>query len=603
MGVRAVWQGVLVLLAAHTHPAHSAFTKCRMPEDWRGMWFHSGVTDPVLVDQNAISFKGECVQSDKDRFLLRDTFHNCYRCLFIHQQHFNVLQYKETYCDQSDSLEVVCSLLTGDAQLHSMFRVNAKAQPCPFPHSYTFTYNRGHAECNYPLSTVDRCTDDSRMLFKFQACPDIPGTESSKEELMCLATWKEGSNRYLVGKADHFLATSDEDRYRCFVYKNWNDEMGSGVRMAQSGDATCNGLFSVTGGSMTLKLKKVDTSRSGCRFPSWLAGPHWHSLDGHVALHVTRRNATLHMGYPRVHRGPVTHSCLEVHQSSEKSATYVTHVIRGCESGYQCVHLLERDTGVMELLMGRSAQMDSLACDEQYFDPTSTNFTTFVSSAVEKRECPLVGRYEVVGGRERITGASIDDAGAWSDATGAMAGGRGGGGAPGEPEGGVGAVEEVGRSQEEEECRRRPFTTLDVGCSTIDTLVIGNTCSSSEYSCIGWWETEGRQFVVVTPKSRSSKGVRRLCLMLDQRGPEGGLLSLASSALSCGRNLTQGFLGHTLLNATIIDKGGCGTNESFSGTSRLAPSPLLSTSLLLLLPLLVLLAPSSSSSPLLPVRC
>lgn len=61
---------------------------------------------------------------------------------------------------------------------------------------------------------------------------------------------------------------------------------------------------------------------------------------------------------------------------------------------------------------------------------------------------------------------------------------------------------------------------------------------------------------MVTPKSRSSKGVRRLCLTLDQRGGgEGGLLSLASSALSCGRNLTQGFLGHTLLNATIIDKG------------------------------------------------
>ncbi|KAK4289396.1 hypothetical protein Pmani_037629, partial [Petrolisthes manimaculis] len=383
---------------------------------------------------------------------------------------------------------------------------------------------------------------------KYQACPDVPGSESLNEELTCLAAWKEGSNRYLVGKAYHFLATSDEDRYRCFVYKSWDNGNETGVRMALSGDATCNGLFSIAGGSMTLILKKVDTSRSGCRFPHWLATPHWHSLDGHMALRVTRRNATLHLAYPRSHQGPVTHTCLEqlgakeVKQQQQlqihkikKSATFVTHVIKGCESGYQCVHVKERDNGVMEMLMGRWSQVDSLACKDQYFDPNSSNYTTFVSSAVEKRQCPVVGRYEVIGTSERRP---------------------------------TGGRRRLGRGYVGE--GRRPFTTLDVGCSTIDTLVIGNACSSSEYSCIGWWQAQGRQYVVVTPKSRSSKGVRRLCLTLVQRvGGEGGILSLASSALSCGRNLTQGFLGYTILNATIIDKAGCGTNDSFSVTKNL----------------------------------
>lgn len=45
-------------------------------------------------------------------------------------------------------------------------------------------------------------------------------------------------------------------RYRCFVYKSWNSVNETGVSMALSGDATCNGLFSVAGGSMTLILKK-----------------------------------------------------------------------------------------------------------------------------------------------------------------------------------------------------------------------------------------------------------------------------------------------------------------------------------------------------------
>lgn len=39
------------------------------------------------------------------------------------------------------------------------------------------------------------------------------------EELTCLATWKDGNSRYLVGLVSHHHAISNEDRYRCFVYE------------------------------------------------------------------------------------------------------------------------------------------------------------------------------------------------------------------------------------------------------------------------------------------------------------------------------------------------------------------------------------------------
>lgn len=107
----------------------------------------------------------------------------------------------------------------------------------------------------------------------------------SVEELECLATWKEGSSRYLVGRLHHGHASSNEDRYRCFVYEkagqtvqsNLNRAaMGIGAmdhevalpggpvpegsaeiyRVAQSGDATCNGLFSPMEGSRTMTLRK-----------------------------------------------------------------------------------------------------------------------------------------------------------------------------------------------------------------------------------------------------------------------------------------------------------------------------------------------------------
>lgn len=110
----------------------------------------------------------------------------------------------------------------------------------------------------------------------------------SVEELECLATWKEGSSRYLVGRLHHGHASSNEDRYRCFVYEkagqtvqgNLNrPAIGMGTmdhevalpggpvpegsaevyRVAQSGDATCNGLFSPMEGSRTMTLRKGES--------------------------------------------------------------------------------------------------------------------------------------------------------------------------------------------------------------------------------------------------------------------------------------------------------------------------------------------------------
>lgn len=84
------------------------------------------------------------------------------------------------------------------------------------------------------------------------------------EELQCLAVWKEGNSRYLVGKVHHSHATSNEDRFRCFVYEKASpaSEAIDGVeyRVAQSGDATCNGLSSATEGSRTMTLKKGNCS-------------------------------------------------------------------------------------------------------------------------------------------------------------------------------------------------------------------------------------------------------------------------------------------------------------------------------------------------------
>ncbi|KAH0820032.1 hypothetical protein GEV33_002761 [Tenebrio molitor] len=88
---------------------------------------------------------------------------------------------KTAFCHNRDSLPTLCSLITGDALLFSMFRENAAPYVCPFRGPFTFTYNRGHGECRTPVSSIDTCTEDSRLLLSYQACPDVYGSESTGE--------------------------------------------------------------------------------------------------------------------------------------------------------------------------------------------------------------------------------------------------------------------------------------------------------------------------------------------------------------------------------------------------------------------------------------
>lgn len=83
------------------------------------------------------------------------------------------------YCEGRDTLENLCSMIPGDAQQYSLFRRDATPFECPFRGSYTFTYSRGHGECRSPVSRLDSCTESWRTFFRYQACPDVQGTESS----------------------------------------------------------------------------------------------------------------------------------------------------------------------------------------------------------------------------------------------------------------------------------------------------------------------------------------------------------------------------------------------------------------------------------------
>ncbi|XP_011054216.1 PREDICTED: LOW QUALITY PROTEIN: uncharacterized protein LOC105145981 [Acromyrmex echinatior] len=255
---------------------------CTFPEEWYGRWFQSGITDLVTVNGSEITSKGFCIEKNGDKFLVHDTKYRCYRCIVMHAQHANVLQYKETYCTSDSpepSLLTQCGTLTSDATLVSLFRSNAAPLPCPIKGPLEFTYSQGEGECNSPRSRAEACTQDSRLLLRYQACANVHSSESVDVELECLAHWREGSTNYMVARLHsdrNDRKTSDEESYRCFIYTNPSNNTWN---LAQSSDAACNGLISVTEAARTFKMTQKKPPQR-CAYPSWVvAGKSWVALD------------------------------------------------------------------------------------------------------------------------------------------------------------------------------------------------------------------------------------------------------------------------------------------------------------------------------------
>ncbi|KAG5672930.1 hypothetical protein PVAND_003018 [Polypedilum vanderplanki] len=370
------------------------------PQQWEGSWFQSGVPQPIEIQGSIMSSRGNCIASDGDKFLMRDK--RCHRCVVIYEKHKNVLQYKESMgCRNRETLQNLCDQIPGDALLYSMFKIDAEPIKCPIKGPYLFTYNRGHGECKSPVSNVESCTEESRMLLSFQACPDVTGTESTVEELTCLATWKDGNARFLVGLISHNHATSNEERFRCFVYEKISGKRedmpkDAEYKLAQSGDATCNGLESAEVGSRIMTLRKAPPVER-CDFPSWIRHQkHWHTLSGSVTYTFHQNDGSMHIvkqnGYLETRV-----LCEQINKQTPTEMMAVVEKTSGCKSRFVCVMFYRRSAHVAELQMGIPTDRLEHACAMNHSDTSRLPFITLLAANPDPEICPLDGSYTLRG--------------------------------------------------------------------------------------------------------------------------------------------------------------------------------------------------------------
>ncbi|EZA57924.1 hypothetical protein DMN91_001798 [Ooceraea biroi] len=481
---------VLVLLILRLVDLPSTNGSCEFPSSWTGEWYQYG--KPVFSINTTVLGDRVCIERTDDKYVVYGD--NCYHCMIINGRHENVIQYREGWCSTDrTSLEETCGSITSDDMLFSMFRMNTKPIPCPFSGaSFTFTYNRGYGECAMPISLAEKCTDESKLLLKYQACPDVEGTESNTEELQCLANWNDGRNKYLVGTLKGRSALANDKTYRCFLYEEKPHHQGKIYLLAQSGDPTCNGLTTVSEGSPTIKLTKVDKEHSRCKYPTWVTQHHdWHSLDGTKDYHFTNKNATLKVK-AQAQDGETVHEEKIVCHNLEKlypndnmqgnKVKLVAHVTSGCDIGYVCMIFHRRDSHIIEIQQsGQKAIMPDEACSIS--DPSTMPHTTLITTSfLHQRRCPNPGRYQIL---------DFAPAHALSAAT----------------------SRRHRRSEQSRTTKRRPWqdnaedeecrnTDIQVGCTSSEQseMIIANTCENEEiaYFCHGSWEEKGVWYTIAS---------------------------------------------------------------------------------------------------------
>jgi len=386
---------VLSLLQSY-YPTNcqTGIDNCILPSSWSGLWFESGVRGSISINTSTMIHKGKCVKQLKNssQFIFRSSKEgNCLRCLSIHQKHQNVLQYKESNCIiERRNHKEICRSISVDEPLKSLFRVNASGINCPIHGTYSYSYSRGHGSCSYPLSSLHQCSDKSRLVFSYQACVDIKGSQSQTEQATCIADWKEGSTYYFVAQmnSSHVNTEDMELSFRCFAYK----ETHSGFLLSQSAEAKCN-LYTATEGYRTMELKRLKEDGSSCHLPAWFTeNRRYHSLSFSTAYQINKAGNTIALE-KEGNKEPTKLECLYMKSETNSTALFIVQSVTSCSVGFHCIEVAKKTANIFNIKIGRLSPNPGDACHTQLFFDKNIPSTTITTAHLHTDICPLAGNY------------------------------------------------------------------------------------------------------------------------------------------------------------------------------------------------------------------
>uniref|UniRef100_A0A915Q7W6 DUF7042 domain-containing protein n=1 Tax=Setaria digitata TaxID=48799 RepID=A0A915Q7W6_9BILA len=92
--------------------------------------------------------------------------------------------------NSNNDIDNVCRFaFRGDTRMKTLFRSDAKSEQCPFQPPFNFTYAIQDGSCTSRISSVTSCSGYGKYRFHYEACPELPNTETHVDELECIAHW------------------------------------------------------------------------------------------------------------------------------------------------------------------------------------------------------------------------------------------------------------------------------------------------------------------------------------------------------------------------------------------------------------------------------
>ncbi|CAF1173254.1 unnamed protein product [Didymodactylos carnosus] len=341
---------------------------CNISSTYYAYWYQRGMTSLLEINQTHFQTKGRCIEKyHSDQYVFSDQVNRCNRCILFVQRHRNLLQYRESECNE-DTSSSTCSF-TPDADLYTLHRNDSKPEPCPISPSYSLTYTKhGHA-CNKSGSILAECANENQFRLHF-ACLN------STIQLTCVATWTEGFHSY-------FAARTYQDHYICFHYSTKHSRITSfEMSMASSCTDAANKHTATV-----MNLSSTRHTELPCTYPEWLYRE-WNSLNN--SLHVTINNGEIELNTGDYDNSKRFH-CITLLQAlpNKNTQIYLVRSFVNCHVIEKCLTIIQRSSNVIELLTGPKDE----CTNEDLFDLKLTLFTKSLDSI---EPCPTnLGHYSL----------------------------------------------------------------------------------------------------------------------------------------------------------------------------------------------------------------
>ncbi|CAF3678141.1 unnamed protein product [Rotaria sp. Silwood1] len=326
-----------------------------MPTAWLGSWYQRGMNSLLEITIDHIQTKGLCldVLPIQQYYLFIDRSNRCTRCLVFIQRHINLLQYRESECNDVDDLSSISScpnMIAPDAAMYTLHRNNSKSQLCPIQPPFVLTnLVKDSSNCQQSITSsyINECATDNQFHLYLTPCLSYQPTLDL--QFICVGTWIEDFHTYFVARIiSHSIKRQRNHRnnqYACFRFLT-KQKSSSLLSLNMATDDSCRDLYSKHMSTiMTLTSTNYQITNESiqyCIFPNKFQSNEWYSINGTIRMIIKNIDIELIEMNKRFH-------CYEMINLEKSINIYHIKTFTNCDIKEECLRIIQRTNNVIEL--------------------------------------------------------------------------------------------------------------------------------------------------------------------------------------------------------------------------------------------------------------